>query len=295
MIDMVKEISGLIVPLLTPMNEDLSVDRIALKALTARLMNKGVRNFFVLSPLGEQQFLDFQKEKEVIKVVFETLHNRGNLLIGCFGNSNDEIIEKVRFAERFTKKCVVNVPFPALSNEIMFVDFFDALFTQTKSEIVLCNDPFAFHRNIPIIGLDRIANWEKLVGIIDYSNNWGYFKALSEYHQSLKIFQGIEDVALESVGENCSGFAVGLANIFPGYFENISSDLQKLGLNEMLRRQARINSLLRENFPKEKRIQFLKIVLSIEGVMQSFHSKELFPIDVFERKKIEQFLERSFA
>ena len=41
-------IKGLIVPLLTPLNEDFSIDSLSLKALVARLMNKGVKNFFAL-------------------------------------------------------------------------------------------------------------------------------------------------------------------------------------------------------------------------------------------------------
>lgn len=95
--------NSLIVPLLTPFNEDFSIDRIAFKSMIARLMNKGVKNFFVLSKFGEQEFLDVEKEREIIRFAFENIKKKENFFVGCFSQSTDEIISKIKFAEYYTK------------------------------------------------------------------------------------------------------------------------------------------------------------------------------------------------
>ena len=54
-------LSGLIVPLVTPLNKDKSLD-LSLKTLVARLMNKGVTNFFCLGLIPNKNFVHCGKE-----------------------------------------------------------------------------------------------------------------------------------------------------------------------------------------------------------------------------------------
>jgi len=290
-----KSINGLIVPLLTPMNENSELDSFALKTLTARLMNKGVKNFFDLSPFAEQQSLSQREEKEIIKLVSSLAGKRANLLIGCFADSTEEIIDKVLFAQRVSNYCVVNVPFAALTNEVVFVDFFDRLLTRTKANIFLLNDPFYFKRNIPIVGLERIVNWEKLIGVIDYSANLGYYKALADHYQSIKIFQGKEELMVDSMDMHCVGVVPAFSNFMPSIFLDIENEFKKIGYGAMLRKQTKINFMLDGYFPATKRLQSIKYALSFEGVIQKFFSADLKKLDNSEEEKIESFFEKSFA
>ncbi len=285
---------SLIVPLLTPFNEDNSIDHIAFKSQIARLMNRGVKNFFVLSKFGEQEFLSTAAEREVIKIAFENIKKKDNFFIGCFSQSTEEIISKIHFAQNYTNNCVINVPYSALTNEVEFIDFFDKIFTKTKSNIFIFNDPILFKRNIPIVGLNRIANWEKFLGVFDYSKNPIYFKAISEYHQSFSVFQGIEELAIESFNHKCEGLVVGLANLMPEYFLNMKNDFIKNGYNSLIRDEMHILTLMRDFFP-DKRIQLYKKILSQEGVMQEYYSKELAPLENSEIKALESFMQKAFS
>ena len=290
-----KSVSGLIVPLLTPMDENHKLDSFALKILTARLMNKGVKNFFLLSPFAEYGSLDTSGEREVIELTNSIVGKNGNLFIGCFASSTEEIIEKVLFAQKFSDLCVVNVPLASLTNEVLFIDFFDKLFTRTKADLLILNDPAHFKRNIPIVGLERIVNWEKLIGVIDYSGNMSYYRALSDHYQSIKSFQGREELIVESFDMHCSGIVPSLANLSPGVFLGIENEFRKVGYNQMLKKQVKINSLLKDYFPKDKRIQSIKYALFIEGVVSRFCSSSLKELEEKEEEKIESFFEKSLA
>ena len=290
-----KSISGLVVPLLTPMNENAEVDFFALKTLTARLMNKGVKNFFILGPLSEQESISIRDKKEIINVVSQITRKRANLLIGCFAGSTDEVIDSVLIAQKYSDYCVVNVPFPALTNEVLFIDFFDKLFTRTKAKIILLNDPFYFKRNIPIIGIERIANWEKLIGVIDNSANNSYYKALSDHYQSLEIFQGKEELIVDSLSMHCKGIVPLLSNFLPSVFVDIDKEFEQAGYNQMLRKQTKIKSLLNDYFPSGKRVQSIKYALSMVGVIQKFYSMSLKELTEKEEEIIESYFEKSLA
>jgi len=286
--------NGLIVPLLTPFNSDFSIDKIAFKSNIARLMNRGVRNFFVLSKFGEQEFLDLEKEKEVIRIAADNIGRKDNFFVGCFSQSTDEMISKIKFAQKYTDNCVINVPYLALTNEVEFVDFFDTIFTKTNANIFLLNDPVIFKRNIPIVGLNRIANWEKFLGVFDFSKNPVYFSAVSDYHQSFSVFQGIEELAVESFNRKCAGLVLAAANVVPEYFLNIKNDFFNSGYNSLIRDELKILTLMKESFA-DKKIQLYKKILSEEGIMQEYFSKELPALSDSELKIAESFVTKVFS
>jgi dihydrodipicolinate synthase/N-acetylneuraminate lyase len=287
-------VKGLIVPLLTPLNEDLSIDKIALKSHVAKLMNKGVKNFLILSSFGEREYLSEDQEKELIKLTSKEVEGKANLLIGCFSQSTDTIISKIRFASKYSNKCVINVPYHALTSEVEFVSFFDSVFRETRSFVYLYNDPVEFKRNIPVIGLNRIANWEQFLGVFDFSKNMVYFKAISEYKQSFKSFQGIEELAIESFNYNAEGLVVGVSNIIPELFTRLKDDFELNGYNFLVRNELNILTIMKDYFP-EKRIQSYKKILEFEGIIRDYYSKELPKLSEADESRINMFIDKAFS
>ena len=93
------DIKGLIVPLVTPLNEDLSIDFISLKTHISWLLNRGVRNFFLFSSFSEYDFISFEEKKQIINYVEREFSKKATIIVGCFGESSEQIIEQVLFAE----------------------------------------------------------------------------------------------------------------------------------------------------------------------------------------------------
>jgi len=280
-----KDVRGLVVPLLTPLNEDLSLDFISFKTHVSWLMNRGVKNFFILSPFGEQEFLSREQKQELIIYAKEALPKKINLIVGCFGETPDLITESVSFAQRYSKQCVVNVPFSALTNEISFIDFFEELFNQTKADFFLYNNPFLFKRNIPVVGFDKIAGWERLLGVIDYSRNIDYFKILSKYKQALSLFQEADELFFDSTGF-CEGFAPQLSNIYPRFFVESKEKVPALDYVGLVHKQSDFSSFVRDYFPLHSRIQSAKYLLAQNGVMQEFYHSALGVLSNQQKEKL---------
>lgn len=278
---------GLIVPLITPLNEDKSVDEVALKVLTARLMNKGVRNFLVLGPYSEQEFLLPEQKQKVLEVVSQEVNGKGLMIVGCLASSSDEIISSVLEAQKYTKLVLVNVPLPSLERELEFIDFFDSLFTQTTANILLYNNSFVYKKSIPALWLDNIINWERLVGVIDYSRNPDYLDELGKYHHFSKLFEENEELAFDAMRRNFSGLSCLSAIAFPSYYVSMIEDFEEIDYFKMIRLEAKISTIIKM-LPSSKKIQAFKYALSLQHLIQPYYSDQLENLSNKEKNLVEQ-------
>lgn len=279
--------SGLIVPLITPFNEDNSIDELSLKTLTARLMNKGVRNFFVFASSSEYEFLSLEQKQKVLQTVLMEVGGKGMVIAGCFGSTNDEIISSVLATQKFTNICVVNVPPQALERELEFIDFFDSLFTQTSANILLYNNSTLFKKSIPPLWLDNIINWERLIGVIDYSRNPDYLDELGKYYQFTKLFEENEELSFDALRRGFSGVSCLSSIAFPSYYISLIENFSEIDFAKMMRQEARISSMLKL-LPSNKKIQAFKYALSLQHLIQPFYSKSLEPLLEKEKRLVEQ-------
>jgi 4-hydroxy-tetrahydrodipicolinate synthase len=280
-------IRGLVVPLLTPLNEDFLIDDTALKNLSARLLNKGVENFFVLGAASEMRFFSPNEEKIAAGIVSDTIGKKGNLIVGCFGESIDDVVLKVKFAEKFSERCVVNVPPYASANDLAMMDFFEELFNRTSANIILYNNPFLFKRNIPTTGLAMVTDWERLVGFIDRSGDLNYLKNVRST-TNIDLFQADEQLFLDSMRTGCAGVMSSMANVFPKLFQEFLSSFNKLDAIHFSRLQVRINNIAKNYFPKEKNIQAAKYLLAKQNIMLPFHSIKLPILGEFEKQELDE-------
>ncbi len=282
-----QNLSGLIVPLLTPLNEDKSIDFLSLKTLTARLLNKGVKSFFLFGPYSEQEFLSFDNRVAIMEVVFKEVNGKGFMLTGCFGKNTDEIIERVLEAQKFTNYCVVSIPKSALEDEVSFVDFFDLLFRHTSANIVLYDDVRLSGAVIPIPWIEKIVTHERFIGIIEYSKDIDYINELSKFNQVTKLFEASKDMAFYCLRNGFSGIACSSSLIFPGYFLELAQSKGEMDMRKYLLNDSKINDI-KKSYPFNKKMQALKRVLFLRGIMNAYSFDDSLALTEIEKVKIEQ-------
>lgn len=280
-------LSGLIVPILTPLNEDKSIDFISLKTLVVRLLNKGVKNFFLFGPYSEQEFLSVSEKEAILKAVFNDVNGKGFILAGCFGKDIDEIIDFITRAEKFTNYCVVSLPKMVVEDELSFVDFFDLLFRHTKSNILLYNDVRISGIIIPIPWLEKIVSWERFIGIIEYSKDVDYINELTSLSQVTKLFEASKDMAFYCLKQGFCGIACNSALIFPGYFLELAESMGEMNMRKYLINDARINEI-KKSYPVGKKLQALKRILFLRGLMNSYCFDDSLNLTELEKVSIEQ-------
>jgi dihydrodipicolinate synthase/N-acetylneuraminate lyase len=161
------------------------------------------------------------------------------------------------------------------------------LFTQTKANILVYNNPFLFKASIPALWLDNVINWEKLVGFIDASRNEDYIDELGKYSQLTKLFEENEDFAFVSLRRGFSGLCCLASLLFPSYYTNLIENFSEFDFKKMVRYEARVSALSKLLSP-EKKVQAFKYALSLHGLIQPFSFEKYGELSEKERFLIEE-------
>ena len=104
-----KPITGSIVALVTPMQEDGSVDYAALRRLIDWHIAEGTDCIGVVGTTGESPTVTVQEHHEIIRVSVEQARGRVPIMAGCGANSTAEAIELAKFARGIGADCQLQV------------------------------------------------------------------------------------------------------------------------------------------------------------------------------------------
>ena len=83
-------ITGLVDEILTPFNEDGSINYEMTKEMINWHMSKGVKNFFVNGLGAESQSLTTEEKIELLKVIYGETQGKAKLMVCSFENSVEE-------------------------------------------------------------------------------------------------------------------------------------------------------------------------------------------------------------
>ena len=102
-------ITGSIVALVTPMQDDGSVDYPALRKLIDWHIAEGTDCIGVVGTTGESPTVNVEEHCEIIRVSVEQSAGRAPIMAGCGANSTSEAIELARFAKKVGADCQLQV------------------------------------------------------------------------------------------------------------------------------------------------------------------------------------------
>ena len=104
-----EQLTGSIVALATPMNDDGSVDYSALRRLIDWHIDEGTDCIGVVGTTGESPTVNVEEHQEIIRVSVEQAAKRVPIMAGCGANSTAEAIELARFAKQVGADCQLQV------------------------------------------------------------------------------------------------------------------------------------------------------------------------------------------
>ncbi len=96
---MSKEIKGIVVPVVTPFNEDESLDESALRQVVNYLLDNGVHGLFPSGSQGELFSLTTEEKKQVMDIVIDENDGRAFVMPSTGAITTRESIELTRYAE----------------------------------------------------------------------------------------------------------------------------------------------------------------------------------------------------
>ncbi len=165
-----KPIVGSIVALVTPMQDDGSVDYPALRKLIDWHIAEGTDCIGVVGTTGESPTVSVEEHCEIIRVSVEHAKGRVPIMAGTGGNSTAEAIELSRFAKQVGADCSLSVvPYYNKPSQEGIYRHFKAIAEAVEIPMVLYNVPGRTVADLQVETVMRLANVPGIVGIKEAS------------------------------------------------------------------------------------------------------------------------------
>lgn len=133
---------GLGIALVTPFNEDGSVDYDSLKRLVEYQLSNGADFFCILATTGETPCLTADEKEKIKTLVVELVNGRVPILMGCGGNNTAAVVEELKTGNFKGIDGILSIcPYYNKPSQEGLYQHFKAISAATELPIVLYNVP----------------------------------------------------------------------------------------------------------------------------------------------------------
>lgn len=213
-----QEIQGIIVPILTPMNADESVNEAELRRQIDRLIDAGVSGIFPFGTNGEGYILSEQEKEQVLAVCVEQTAGRVPVYAGTGCISTKDTIRQSRRAKELGADVlsIITPSFAAASQEELY-EHYRAVAGAVELPILLYNIPARTGNALAPATVERLSEIDNIVGVKDSSGN---FDNMLQYIERTRkrdfaVLSGNDSLILWTLLAGGKGGVAGCANVFP--------------------------------------------------------------------------------
>jgi 4-hydroxy-tetrahydrodipicolinate synthase len=191
-------LKGVGVALVTPFNEDLSVDFDSLTRLIDFNIENGTNYLVVLGTTAEAATLSKEEKQEVIKHVIKINNKRLPLVLGIGGNNTLEVKKQIEEADLSEFDAVLSVsPYYNKPNQEGLYQHYKAL-AETGKQIIIYNVPGRTGQNVEATTTLRLAkDFPNLFMIKEAGPNINqYFDILRQKPEAFSLVSGDDEYTL---------------------------------------------------------------------------------------------------
>ncbi|WP_272148958.1 4-hydroxy-tetrahydrodipicolinate synthase [Tenacibaculum aiptasiae] len=256
------------VALVTPFNEDLSVDFDALRRLINFNIDNGINYLVINGTTGESGTITKQEKEEIIKVIVEENKGRLPLVLGVGGNNTQVVVDELKSLDLSDIDAILSVaPYYSKPTQEGFYQHYKAISLASPKPIILYNVPGRTSKNMEPATTLRLANdFENIIAVKEAGNNQQqYLELLKNKPEDFLIISGDDDLALGVVLAGGSGVISVIGQGLPKEFSRmIQLGLEgknKEGYEIHYKLMDIVNYIFEENNPAG-----IKAVLEKQGI-----------------------------
>jgi len=292
------ELRGVIVPIITPVDNEDRVDEPAFRNAIRRLITAGVHGLFVGGSGGEGPLLTAHEWQRMLEIAQDETRDAIPLLAGAMDTSTQRIKERIRAIAALGYQYFVVTPtyYITLRAAGEHLRLFNACANAGAGlSMIAYNIPSCTHSVIPVEVLVDLAQR----GLIQYckesSADLDYFKRVVAAGSSvgLRVFMGDESCMAEGLRSGAVGIVPGSANIEPSTFIRAYAAAQRQDWDELMRMQSRITTL-RANIPLagSNWIAGIKYAAGLLGIGSGRVIEPLQPLDPEQQRQLAAFIKQ---
>ncbi|HEU0121844.1 MAG TPA: 4-hydroxy-tetrahydrodipicolinate synthase [Bryobacteraceae bacterium] len=279
--------------LVTPFNEDSSLDESGLRALVQRQIADGIHFLVPCGTTGESPTLTHKEHLRVVEITLEEAKGKVPVMAGCGGYSTAEVITLAQELEAMGADGLLSVtPYYNKPTQEGLYQHYRAIAGGTRLPIVVYSVQGRTGINVEPLTLKRLAAIDNIVGVKEASGNISQM-ALVLHHvpEDFAVLSGDDSITIPLISLGGKGIISVASNEIPGPMSQLAQkalDGDYAGARAI---QRQFLPLMEVNFV-ESNPGPVKYAMSRMGLLEPVWRLPLVPPSEASQKKIDAVLEQ---
>ncbi len=210
-------IKGSIVALITPFNEDGSVNFQKLSELLNWHIANSTDAILVLGTTGESTTMTHEEDDAVVQFTLNTVNGRVPVIAGSGSNDTaTQLAKSKKYAEMGADALLCITPYYNKANEEGMIRHFTTVADNVSAPVILYNVPGRTGCALSVNAVERLSKHPNIMGIKEASGNISYAMSISRFlSDDFVMFSGNDDMIIPILSIGGSGVISVFANTNP--------------------------------------------------------------------------------
>ena len=275
-----KRIFGTGVALITPFNEDKTIDYPSLEKLINKVIEGGIDFLVVLGTTGEATSINESEKNELINFIVKLNNKRLPLVLGLGGNNTNKLIKEINNTDLSDFDAILSVtPYYNKPSQKGLYHHYAEISKSSPIPIILYNVPSRTGVNMsPEITIQLANDFKNIISIKEASGDINQIKyILKNKPKNFDVLSGDDGLTLEIIQNGGAGVISVIGQSNPEEF----SSLVKFALNGKLSDAKLLHDKLYGLYHylySEGNPSGVKAFLSLQGVCKNYLRLPLVPM-----------------
>lgn len=229
-------LQGSLVALVTPLNEDGSVDYDSLKKLIDWHIDEGTNGIVSVGTTGESATLNVKEHLDVIDFTIKHVGKRIPVIAGTGANATNEAIELSQEAKLKGADYVLLVtPYYNKPNQNGLIKHYEEIASKVDIPQILYNVPSRTACDLKPSSVEILSKHQNIIGIKEAVDDFQRIRELiniTQISDDFSVFSGDDPTFLESMSLGAHGVISVAANVIPRSISMICRNVLNSELNE---------------------------------------------------------------
>jgi dihydrodipicolinate synthase/N-acetylneuraminate lyase len=298
---MKKKFSGVVVPMITPVNADLTIDVAATEGLVAYLTSNGAAPF-ILGTTGESASIGRAEKRKLVEATVKAAAGRSLVYAGISGNSIMDSIEDAHQYHSLGADVFVATMtsyYPADADQML--RYFTLLADKVPAPLIIYNIPVTTHLSIPLEVVEQLSMHPNIVGFKDSERSIERLEtSVSRWKDraDFSFLTGWAAQSLRALQIGADGIIPSTGNLVPKLYETLCKSVgagNNRAADDAQLKADKISEIYQKDRTLSHSLPALKAMMSAYGLCQSWMLPPMTQLSMEEEQAIKNFTLSQFG
>ena len=257
-------------------------------------VNAGVDGVILGGTLGEANALRSEEKMELTRQVIEHLQGSLPVVMNIAEGSTRDALERVKEAEDAgVDGLMVLPPMRYLGDHREIVTYFSEIAASTGLPMMIYNNPVDYKTLVTLEMFDELLGHDNIQAVKESTRDiTNVTRLINRYGDRLKIFCGVDTLALEALLMGAHGWVAGLVCAFPKETVALYKLVREGRMNEALALYRWFMPLLELDI-HPKLVQYIKLAEQMEGIGSEYVRAPRLTLTGGERERVTSIIQKA--